>query len=96
MDVVRGLLMSRKGHSYLYVVDRFHKMCVLMLCKKHVIAEQTKKMLLQNVWVHFGFPSSLNLIEILMLCVESDYLVYSEESLLWIQVCNGATMTPVF
>ena len=29
MDFVGGLLMSRKGHDYLYVVvDHFNKMCV--------------------------------------------------------------------
>lgn len=60
MDFVGGLPMSRKGHDYLYVVvDRFNKMCILMLCKKQVIVEQTTYMFFQNVWVHFGLPTSI-------------------------------------
>ena len=42
MDFVGVLPMSRKGHDYLYVVvDRFSKMCILMACKKTLIAEKT-------------------------------------------------------
>jgi hypothetical protein len=60
MDFVGGLPMYRKGHDYLYVVvDRFNKMCILMLCKKQVIVEQTTYMFFQNVWVHFGLPTSI-------------------------------------
>jgi len=63
MDFVGGLPMSRKGHDYLYdVVDHFSKMCVLMPCKKQVIVEKTEKMFFQNVWVHFGFPTSIFLV----------------------------------
>ena len=40
MDFVGGLPMSMKGHDYLYVVvDMFRKMCILMPCKKTIIAE---------------------------------------------------------
>jgi len=35
MDFVEGLLKSRKGHDYFYViVDRFNKMCILIPCNK--------------------------------------------------------------
>ena len=41
MDFVGCLPMSRKQLDYLYVVlDRFSKMCILMLCKKTNTAEQ--------------------------------------------------------
>jgi hypothetical protein len=60
MDFVGGLLMSRKFHDYLYVVvDRFHKMCVLIPCKNQFIAKQTTQMFFENVWVHFGLPTSI-------------------------------------
>ena len=60
MDFVGGLPMSRKGHDYLYVVvDRFSKMCILTPCTKQVTAEQTAKLFFQNVWVHFGLPTSI-------------------------------------
>jgi hypothetical protein len=41
------------------VVDRFSKMCILVPCKKQVTAEQTAQMFFQNVWVHFGLPTSI-------------------------------------
>ena len=60
MDFVGGLPFSKRGHDYLYVVvDRFSKMCILMPCKKKVTAEQTAHLFFQNVWVHFGFPTSI-------------------------------------
>jgi hypothetical protein len=60
MDFVRGLLMSWKGHAYLYVVlDRFIKMCVLVPCKKHVTRENIAHLFFQHVWVHFGFLASI-------------------------------------
>ena len=60
MDFVGGLPMSRKGHDYLYVVvDRFNKMCILMACKKTITTEQTTNIFLQNVWIHFGLPTSI-------------------------------------
>ena len=60
MDFVGGLPMSRKGHDYLYVVvDRFNKMCILMPCVKQVTTKKTTHMFFQNVWVHFGLPTSI-------------------------------------
>ena len=61
MNFVGGLHMSRKGHDYLYVVvDRFNKTCILMPCVKQVTAEKTAHIFFQNVWVHFGLPTSIN------------------------------------
>ena len=60
MGFVGGLPMSRKGYEYLYVVvDRFNKMCILMPCKNKITAEQTTHIFFQNVWVHFGLPTSI-------------------------------------
>ena len=60
MDFVGGLPKSRKGHDYLYViVDKFSKMCILIPCNKQITVEQTMKLFFQNVWVHFGLPTSI-------------------------------------
>ena len=60
MDFVGGLPMSRKGHDYMdVVVDRFSKMCILMPCKKKNTAKMTAHLFSQNVWVHFGLPTSI-------------------------------------
>jgi hypothetical protein len=60
MDFVGGLPMSKRDHDYLYVVvDRFSKMCILMPCKKKIIAEKTASIFVQYVWVHFGLPTSI-------------------------------------
>ena len=60
MDFVGGLPNYRKSHDYLYVVVyRFSKMCILTPCNKQVTTKQTAKLLLQNVWVHFGLPTSI-------------------------------------
>ena len=60
MDFLGGIPLSKRGHDYLYVVvDRFRKMCILMPCKKKITVEQTPQLFFQNVWVHFGFPTSI-------------------------------------
>ena len=60
MDFVGGLPLSRKVHDYLYViVDMFSKKCILTLCKKKIIAEQTAHLLFQNICFHFGLPTSI-------------------------------------
>ena len=60
MDFFGGLPKSRKGHDYVYVVvDRFNKMCSLTPCNKQVTVEQTAKFFFQNLWVHFGLPTSI-------------------------------------
>lgn len=60
IDFLGGLPLPKRGHDYLYVVlDRFKKMCILMPCKKQVTAEQTTHLFFQNVYVHFGLPTSI-------------------------------------
>lgn len=60
MDFVGGLPLSRKGHDYLYVVvERFNKMCILTPCKYKIISEQMAHLFFQNIWVHFGLPTSI-------------------------------------
>jgi len=60
MDFVGGLPLSRKGHDYFHVVvDRFKKMCILIPCEKQITTEQTTQLFFQNVWVHFGLPTSI-------------------------------------
>ena len=60
MDFVGGLPKSRKGHDYLYVVvDRFSKMCILKQFNKQITIEQIAKLFFENVWVHFGLPTSI-------------------------------------
>ena len=60
MEFFGGLPMSRKQHDYLYVVvDRFSKLCILMPCKKTIIAKKTIEIYFQHIWVHFGFPTSI-------------------------------------
>ena len=34
-------------------------MCILTPCKKKITAAQTNHILFQNIWVHFGFPTSI-------------------------------------
>ena len=55
-----GPPLSRKGHDYFYVVvDSFSKMCILTPCKKKIIVEQIAHLFFQNIWVHFGLPTSI-------------------------------------
>ena len=60
MDFVGGLPLSRKQHDYIYVVvDRFNNICILMPCKKSIIAEKTVDLYFQHVWVHYGLLTSI-------------------------------------
>ena len=60
MDFVGGLLTTKKGHDYLFmVVDRFNKMCVLMPCTKPIIRKEATNLFFGQVWVHFGIPRSI-------------------------------------
>ena len=55
-----GLPMSKRKHDYLYVVvDRFTKICILMPFTNKFRVEKNAHLLFQNVWVHFGFPTSI-------------------------------------
>ena len=50
----------KEVHDYLYVVvDTFSKMCILTPCKKKITVEQTTHIFFQNIWVHFGLPTSI-------------------------------------
>ena len=40
-------------------MDSFSKMCILILCKKKIMAEMAAHLFFQNVWVHFGLPTSI-------------------------------------
>ena len=60
MDFVGGLQFSSRGNDYLYaVVYMFSKMCILTPCKNKNIAEQTTHLFFQNIWIHFGLPTSI-------------------------------------
>ena len=60
MDFVGDLLITRKGHDYLFmVVDRFNKMCILMPCKKTINGQEATNLFFGQVWVHFGIPRSI-------------------------------------
>jgi len=60
MDFVGGLLTTRKGHEYLFmVVCRFSKMCVLMPCKKIISGQEATNLFFGHVWIHFGIPRSI-------------------------------------
>jgi len=77
MDFVGGIPQSRKGHDYLYVfVDMFSKMCTLTPCKNKITAEQTTQIFFQNIWVHFGLPTSI-------VCGQDSRFVGNSWSNLW-------------
>ena len=40
-------------------MDRFRKNCIMMPCKKKITNEKTANLFFQNVWVRFGFPTSI-------------------------------------
>lgn len=57
MEFIGGLLITRKGHDYLFlVVGRFSKMCVMMPCKNTIIGKEVENLFFEQVWVHFGIP----------------------------------------
>lgn len=50
----------KESHDYLYVViDSFNKMCIIIPCKNKITVEQTTHIFFQNIWVHFGLPTSI-------------------------------------
>ena len=60
MDFIGELPMNKKGHDYLFIiVDIFSKICVLIPCKKTVIAQDTINLLFSHIWVHFELPASI-------------------------------------
>ena len=60
MDFLGGLPMTKTKHDYLFVVvDRFSKMVVLIPCSKTVTGAGAAKLFFENVWKHFGLPTSI-------------------------------------
>ena len=60
MNFVGCLSMSIIGHNCLYfIVDRFSKIHILIPCKNKVTNEQKTQLFFNNVWVHFGLPTSI-------------------------------------
>lgn len=54
MDFMGGLLKTRKGHEFLFVVvDSFSMMCVLMPCRKTIDEQESKNFFFGQVRVHF-------------------------------------------
>jgi hypothetical protein len=45
MDYMSGLLSTKHGNDYVFVVaNRFSKMSIMMACKKNITAEATSKL----------------------------------------------------
>jgi hypothetical protein len=60
MDYMLGLLSTKRGTDYVFVVvDLFSKMVILAACKKNITAEATAKIFFERVWVHFGLPQTI-------------------------------------
>jgi hypothetical protein len=60
MDFVGGFPTTRKGHAYLFVeVDRFNKICILILYKKTIKGQEATNMFFEQVWVHFEILRSI-------------------------------------
>lgn len=60
MDFMGCFPTTKKGHDCIFViVDQFSKMCILIPCKKIIKASGVTELFLANVWIHFGFPSSI-------------------------------------
>jgi len=60
MDFLGGLPKAKSGNDYLFVVvDRFSKMVILIPCKKTITGAGAAKLFFENVWKHFGLPSSI-------------------------------------
>jgi hypothetical protein len=57
MDFVGGLLRTKRGHDYLFVVvEKFSKMCIPVRCKKTIKGQDATILIFERVWVHFGIP----------------------------------------
>jgi hypothetical protein len=60
MDYMSGLLSTKQGNDYVFVVvDRFSKMTILTAWKKRIIATDTAKIFFKRVWVHFVIPLTI-------------------------------------
>jgi hypothetical protein len=60
MDYMSGLLSTKKGNDYVFVVvDHFSKMAIMVAWKKRITVEATTKLFFERVWVHFGIPQTI-------------------------------------
>jgi hypothetical protein len=60
MDFMGGLPTKWKGHDYLFmVVDRFSKMCVMMLSKMTINEQEATNLFFGKIWVHFWILGSI-------------------------------------
>jgi hypothetical protein len=60
MDYVSGLLSTKQGNDYVFVVvDWFSKMAILTACKKNITMIATAKIFFKPAWVHFWIPHTI-------------------------------------
>jgi hypothetical protein len=60
MDYMSGLLSTKQGNDYVFLVDDlFSKMAILTTYKKSITAEDTSKLFFERVWVHFEIPQTI-------------------------------------
>jgi hypothetical protein len=60
MDYMLGLLSTKRGNDFVFVVvDHFSKMAILVACKKSITTEATANLFFERVWVHFGIPQTI-------------------------------------
>jgi hypothetical protein len=64
MDYVSVLLSTKWGNDFVFVVvDHFYKMAILVAYKKNIKIEATTKLFFERIWVHFGIPQTIVLVQ---------------------------------
>jgi hypothetical protein len=85
MDYMLGLLSTRKGNDFFFVVvDHFSKMTIMAASKKRITVEATAKVLFKQVWVHFGIPQTIVLVlgMCYILCMSSSFIFFMRREVL--------------
>ena len=60
MDYMYGLLSTKQGNDYVFmVIDWFLKMAILASCKKSITMKDTTKLFFELVWVYFEIPQTI-------------------------------------
>jgi hypothetical protein len=60
MDYMSGILSTKHGNDYVFVVvDRFLKMAIITAYKKNITVVDTVNLFFERVWVHFGIPQTI-------------------------------------
>jgi hypothetical protein len=59
MDFITDLSPINNYNSMFMVVDRFSKAIIVSPCRKNIIAEQTSKLYLKQVWWRTGQPKQV-------------------------------------